>query len=55
MFTREEAYTQIAALVERFTEQLHSYKKSEYNETLTRKDFIHQFFKALGWDTNQSQ
>jgi len=48
MFTKEEAYSQIAALVERFTEQLPSYKKSEYNETLTRKDFIDPFFKALG-------
>ena len=37
MFTKEEAYTQIAALVERFTEQLTSYKKSEYNETLTQR------------------
>ena len=55
MFTKEEAYTQIAALVERFTEQLPSYKKSEYNETLTRKDFIDPFFKALGWDMNNSQ
>jgi predicted type IV restriction endonuclease len=31
-----------------------SYKKSDYNETLTRKDFIDPFFKALGWDMNNS-
>ena len=55
MPTKEEAYSQIAALVERFTEQLPSYKKSDYNETLTRKDFIDPFFKALGWDMNNSQ
>jgi hypothetical protein len=36
MYSKEEAHSQIAALVERFTEQLPSYKKSDYNETLTR-------------------
>jgi type I restriction-modification system DNA methylase subunit len=55
MSTKEEAYSQISALVERFSEQLPSYKKSDYNETLTRKDFIDPFFKALGWDMNNSQ
>ena len=54
MPTKEEAHSQIAALVERFSEQLPSYKKSDYNETLTRKDFIDPFFKALGWDMNNS-
>jgi hypothetical protein len=54
MFTKEEAYSQIAALVERFTEQLPSYKKSDYNETQTRLEFINPFFKALGWDMNNS-
>jgi len=39
MPTKEEAHSQIAALVERFAEQLPSYKKSDYNETLTRRDF----------------
>ncbi|MGN6266165.1 MAG: hypothetical protein ACTHM5_10860 [Ginsengibacter sp.] len=52
MFSKEEAHSQIAALVERFTEQLPSYKKSDYNETLTRRDFIDPFFSALGWDIN---
>jgi hypothetical protein len=54
MPTKEKAHSQIAALVERFSEQLPSYKKSDYNETLTRKDFIDPFFKALGWDMNNS-
>jgi hypothetical protein len=54
MFTKEEAYSQIAALVERFAEQLPSYKKSDYNETQTRLEFINPFFKALGWDMNNS-
>jgi hypothetical protein len=33
MYSKEEAYSQISALVERFSEQLPSYKKSDYNET----------------------
>ena len=55
MYSKDEVFSQISALVERFTEQLSSYKKSEYNETLTRKDFIDPFFNALGWDMNNSQ
>jgi hypothetical protein len=55
MYSKEEAHLQIAALVERFTEQLPSYKKSDYNETQTRLEFINPFFKALGWDMNNSQ
>lgn len=50
MTPKEVAYNEIAELVERFTEQYDSYKKSDYNETLTRRDFIDPFFKALGWD-----
>jgi len=50
MTQKEEAYNEIAELVERFTEQYDSYKKADYNETLTRRDFIDPFFKALGWD-----
>ncbi|MCC7232575.1 MAG: N-6 DNA methylase [Bacteroidia bacterium] len=50
MTQKEEAYQEIASLVERFSEQYDSYKKADYNETLTRRDFIDPFFKALGWD-----
>lgn len=53
-FTKEEACNKIAELVERFDEQFASYKQSSYNETLTRKDFIDPFFKAQGWDMNNS-
>lgn len=52
--TKEQAYKKISELVERFSEQLPSYKKSDYNETLTRRDFIDPFFKALGWDVDNS-
>ncbi len=50
MVTKEIAHKKIAVLVERFEEQYASYKKADYNETLTRRDFIDPFFKALGWD-----
>lgn len=50
MVSKEAAYKKIAELVERFEEQFESYKKSDYNETQTRRDFIDPFFKALGWD-----
>src|ERR1035437_10136226 len=55
MYSKEEAYAKISDLVERFSLQIDSYKKSDYNETLTRQDFINPFFKALGWDIDNSQ
>lgn len=54
MVTKEQAYKQIQELVIRFEEQYDSYKRSDYNETLTRRDFIDPFFKALGWDVDNS-
>jgi type I restriction-modification system DNA methylase subunit len=55
MINKESAYKKISELVERFNEQLDSYKSSNYNETLTRRDFIDPFFKALGWDIDNEQ
>lgn len=55
MITKEAAYKSIEELVQRFDEQILSYKKSDYNEAQTRKDFIDPFFKALGWDMDNSQ
>ena len=52
---KDEAQKKIGELVERFGEQIDSYKKSDYNETLTRRDFIDPFFKALGWDIDNEQ
>jgi hypothetical protein len=54
MFTKEEAYSKIAELVERFSEQADNYKR-DYHETQTRQDFINPFFEALGWDMNNTQ
>ncbi|MBV6513588.1 MAG: Type IIS restriction enzyme Eco57I [Ignavibacteriaceae bacterium] len=50
MTEKEAAFNKISLLVKRFAEQIDSYKKNDYNETLTRRDFIDPFFKALGWD-----
>ncbi|HUQ96972.1 MAG TPA: N-6 DNA methylase [Chitinophagaceae bacterium] len=55
MTQKETAYETITQLVERFDEQKASYKRSEYNEALVRKDFIDPFFKALGWDMDNAQ
>lgn len=55
MPNKEVAYTTIKDLVHRFDEQIQSYKKTDYNETLVRRDFIDPFFKALGWDVDNSQ
>jgi predicted type IV restriction endonuclease len=50
--TKDSAIQKILQLVERFHEQKESYHRSDYNETLTRRDFIDPFFKALGWDVD---
>ncbi len=50
MNSKEIAHKKISELVERFTLHFVSYKNSDYNETLTRRDFIDPFFKSLGWN-----
>jgi len=55
MTDRDTAYKTISELVGRFAEQYDAYKKADYNETLTRRDFIDPFFKALGWDMDNTQ
>jgi hypothetical protein len=45
-----QAPDSIKRLVERFQNNIDSYKKSSYNETQTRQEFIDPFFIALGWD-----
>lgn len=52
MSSKDTALKTIAGLVKRFDEQYSSYKNHSYNETLTRRDFIDPFFKALGWDVD---
>lgn len=50
MQNKEEALNKIKSLVQRFDEQKEFYRRAEYNETQTRRDFIDPFWKALGWD-----
>lgn len=54
MNEKEIGYQKISELVARFDRQYASYKKQDYNETLTRRDFVDPFFKALGWDVDNS-
>lgn len=55
MNSKEIGLEKIKELVIRFNEQIVSYKKLDYNETQTRRDFIDPFFKALGWDIDNKQ
>ena len=49
------APAEIRKLVERFEANLDTYRGGGYNETLLRRDFLDPFFKALGWDIDNSQ
>jgi len=55
MTNKEKAYIKIENLVNRFAEQEEFYKKTTYNETETRRDFIDPFFDALGWDVDNKK
>lgn len=55
MISKEQAREKISSLVQRFNEQKEFYRRQDYNETLTRRDFIDPFFKALGWDVDNEQ
>ena len=43
MQDKDSAYKEISSLIERFEEQIISYKRSEYNETLTTQELIDPF------------
>jgi len=45
---KEDAKQNIEKLVERFRYNLDIYKKSTYNETQVRIEFIDPFFEAMG-------
>jgi len=45
-----KAPQEIFALVARFEQNLEAYQSGKYNETQIRREFIDPFFKALGWD-----
>jgi len=45
---------EILELAERFEQQLESYMSGQYNETQLRREFLDPFFKAMGWDVDNS-
>ncbi len=55
MLVIREAPSNIKKLVEKFNENIESYKSSSYNETTVRQEFIDPLFIALGWDVNNEQ
>jgi len=52
---KEQAKQKFGELVDRFRYNLDVYKKSTYNETQVRREFIDPFFEALGWDVSNKQ
>ena len=46
--------TEIRDLAERFELNRDAYTSSQYNETQLRREFLDPFFKALGWDVDNS-
>lgn len=49
------APAEIRKLVERFEANLDTYRGGAYNETQLRREFLDPFFKALGWDIDNTQ
>jgi hypothetical protein len=45
---------EILDLIERFERNLDAYKTGQYNETQLRREFLDPFFKALGWDIDNT-
>ena len=52
---KELAFEGIKGLVEKFENNYKQFYASDYNETLTRQDFINPFFEYLGWDISNKQ
>ncbi len=46
---------EIERLVQLFEQNKESYLKSGYNETQVRREFIDPFFKAMGWDVDNTR
>jgi predicted type IV restriction endonuclease len=45
---------EILDLVARFEQNLDAYKSGQYNETQLRQEFLNPFFRALGWDVDNT-
>ncbi len=52
---KELAFDGIKELVEKFKNNYKQFHISDYNETLTRQDFINPLFEFLGWDISNKQ
>lgn len=48
------APAELLRLIERFEQQLDSYKSGAYNEAQLRIEFLDPFFKLLGWDMDNT-
>jgi len=46
---------EILRLIDQFEQHLDSYKSVRYNEAQLRREFLDPFFKALGWDVDNTQ
>src|SRR5258706_5137033 len=44
----------VRELVERFDRNREAYRSGNYNETQLRREFLDPFFKALGWDIDNT-
>lgn len=55
MYSSVAAPSEILELIARFEQQIDSYKSGDYNETQLRREFLDPFFKALGWDIDNTQ
>ena len=55
MKDKEKGLLVIKDLVARFKSGQIEYKKNEYGETSTRREFIDPFFHALGWDIDNNK
>jgi len=47
---KKKAKDLITGLVSKYQGDIDNYRRSKYNETLLRSDFLDPFFEALGWD-----
>ncbi|HUV02551.1 MAG TPA: N-6 DNA methylase [Desulfobacteria bacterium] len=54
-YTKGQAKIKVTELVERFRDNIDVYKRSTYNETQVRHEFVDPFFEVLGWDVNNAQ
>lgn len=51
----KEIKDKLSFLVQTYTDNISQYTDKEYNETLTRRDFIDKFFTLLGWDVSNEK